>query len=132
MAKKKPVVLRSLKPIVGDQVYEVWVDMLNRLVPHGRTHRLAPLIAGMLQFALLEAGKRSQQDPSLEALADSLFFAVETGDPEEVKEEIGDLVEQLFADAKVKYRRKNSRGQGYSIIDHTMEEFAQWDFMPWE
>jgi hypothetical protein len=39
MAEKK-----NLKTIVGQETYGVWVDMLRRLVPEGRTHRLAPMI----------------------------------------------------------------------------------------
>ena len=41
----------SLKQIVGQKIYTVWVEMLRQLVPDGRTHRLAPLVAGMLQYA---------------------------------------------------------------------------------
>ena len=37
--------------VVGSPTYSVWVDMLERLVPGDRTHRLAPLVAGMLQYA---------------------------------------------------------------------------------
>ena len=48
MADKKTK--NSLKTVVGQETYDVWVDMLRRLVPEGRTHRLAPMIAGMLQY----------------------------------------------------------------------------------
>lgn len=40
---------QSLQEVVGAQTYTSWVDMLRRLAPDGRTHRLAPLVAGMLQ-----------------------------------------------------------------------------------
>ena len=48
MAKKEQ---DSLKEIVGEKVYSVWLDMLRQLVPDGRTHRLAIAIASMLQYA---------------------------------------------------------------------------------
>ncbi len=47
----------SLKDVVGQPTYDVWVDMLRRLVPDGRPHRLAPMIAGMLQYAYLVASE---------------------------------------------------------------------------
>ena len=45
---------QSLKSLVGAKTYKVWVDMVQSLVPHGRTHRLAPLVAGMLHHALAQ------------------------------------------------------------------------------
>ena len=51
---------RSLRDVVGPEVYQTWIDMLHRLVPDGRTHRLAPVVAAMLQYALAVAeGKRA-------------------------------------------------------------------------
>jgi hypothetical protein len=38
-----------VKSVVGTKAYNVWLDMLRCLVPHGRTHRLSVLVAGMLQ-----------------------------------------------------------------------------------
>jgi len=40
---------RSLVTVVGPEVYGSWVSMLRVLVPDGRTHRLAPLVAAMRQ-----------------------------------------------------------------------------------
>ena len=53
---------RSLKTLVGQPTYDVWVDMLRRLVPEGRTHRLAPMIAGMLQYACLIAHEEGSDE----------------------------------------------------------------------
>ncbi len=64
----------SLKEIVGDKVYSVWVDMLRRLVPEGRTHRLAPTIAAMLQYALEVADEKYGSDPQEGSLAYSLHI----------------------------------------------------------
>ena len=41
----------SLKNVVGNETYTVWVDMLKTLVPHGRTHRLSVVVASMLAYA---------------------------------------------------------------------------------
>ena len=49
MARKQK---RSLQAVVGTETYDVWTKMLHDLVPDGRTHRLAPIIAGMLHYAL--------------------------------------------------------------------------------
>ena len=46
---------RSLEEVVGKETYALWVDMLRRLVPDGRTHRLSVVVAGMLQYAYLIA-----------------------------------------------------------------------------
>jgi hypothetical protein len=43
---------RSLEDVVGEKVYNVWVDMLHELVPEGRTHRLSVVVAGMLEYAV--------------------------------------------------------------------------------
>ncbi len=38
----------SLQSVVGETTYEIWLEMLRILVPGARTHRLAPMLAGML------------------------------------------------------------------------------------
>ena len=50
-----------LREIVGDSVYDVWVAMLKKLVPDGRTHRLSVLVASMLAYASNDAW--SSRDP---------------------------------------------------------------------
>lgn len=50
---------RSLDAVVGPDTYSVWVNMLRALVPQGRTHRLAPLVAGMLQYRPKKKSKAS-------------------------------------------------------------------------
>jgi hypothetical protein len=123
----------SLKSLVGQDVYTVWVNMLRQLVPDGRTHRLAPLIAGMLQYAATIAHERAdngtlEQDSVVQALID----ASETDDPEEAQEYLAGLLQQLFRDAHVAYRRSSSRGEEYSIAESAIDEFINWYNMPWE
>ncbi len=123
-AKRK----RSLKAVVGEETYAVWVAMLKTLVPSGRTHRLAPLVAAMLQYAL----EQTDESPEEGSVAEALVSASETGDPSETEDLIGDVVAQLFKDAGVDYRRTNARGQPYSIAEQAYLEFTEWFNMPWE
>ena len=51
---------------------------------------------------------------------------------EHVVEQIGDLVEGLFRDAKVAGKRVIARGDKYSILDSAIQEFASWYAMPWD
>jgi hypothetical protein len=124
--------LISLKQIVGKEIYTTWVEMLRRLVPDGRTHRLAPLIAGMLQYASTLAYEKYGDRPEEGSAAHALLLASEADDPDEVEELLSELLEQLFSDAKVNYQRISSRGDDYSIIESALYEFIHWYDMPWE
>jgi len=64
---------RSLQDVVGQETYSVWVNMLRILVPDGRTHRLAPLVAGMLQYALAVSEEESGEEPDDDSVAQSLL-----------------------------------------------------------
>ncbi len=44
-------VASELREIVGSPMYDAWVAQLAALVPGGRTHRLAVIVAGMLHYA---------------------------------------------------------------------------------
>lgn len=121
----------SLKQIVGQETYSTWVDMLRRLVPEGRTHRLAPLVAGMVQFASAIAYEKFGDDPVEGSVAHVLLLSSEACDPSEA-EELSDLVAQLFDDANVGYKRTSSRGDDYSVVESAVYEFIHWYDMPWE
>lgn len=123
---------RSLQAVVGPETYSVWIQTLRALVPDGRTHRLAPLVAGMLQYALTVAEDNQDADSGESSVATSLIGSTETSDPDEVKELLHDVVARLFKDAGVKYKRTNSRGECYSIADSIYEEYVDWFNMPWE
>jgi hypothetical protein len=122
----------SLQDIVGKETYTVWVEMLRQLVPDGRTHRLAPLVAAMLQYASTLAYEKYGNDPEEGSAAQILLEASEAYDPEEAVELLSELVQELFEAAKVKFRRTSSRGDDYSIIDSAIYEFIHWHDMPWE
>lgn len=123
---------RSLAAIVGPQTYAVWVEMLKALVPHGRTHRLSVVVAGMLQHATGVAYRSTRGKAPRGSVAASFLAASETADPGEIAAELGDVLERLFRDAKVPAERVNARGDPYSIIDSALEEFVAWENMPWE
>lgn len=119
---------RSLKTVVGDETYKVWVAMLKSLVPSGRTHRLSVLIAAMLQYAANVAQENGDEN----SVEYSLAASAEEGDPEEVSALLYDVVKQLFKDAGVVFERTSARGQNYSIADSSFEEYIRWYDMPWE
>lgn len=124
--KKSRINSSSFKPFVGEETYEVWMKMLKVLVPHGRTHRLAVVVAGMIQYASKSVYKK---DPDL---YDQIFNESDFDDYEMSNEQLAPFVETLFKDAKAKSKRVNSRGAAYSIVATALEEYARWDFMPWE
>ncbi|MFO7680042.1 MAG: hypothetical protein R6X34_08325 [Chloroflexota bacterium] len=123
-----PQPTQSLQQVVGALKYTTWVDMLRRLVPDGRTHRLAPLVAGMLQYATLLATDLNEENPVVQRLQE----AAEAYNPEEASSLLLPVIDQLFADAEVSYRRTNARGHGYSIADEIIDEYVHWYDMPWE
>ena len=120
-----------MKEVVGAKIYNVWLDMLKSLVPHGRTHRLSVLVAGMLQYAQEVAYKKAESNSKARKLAESFESAFESSD-EEYLDKIIEIVENLFEDAGVRYKRKNRKGESYSIAEEAAYEFLNWENMPWE
>ncbi len=123
---------RSFSSVVGPQPYSTFVDMLRALVPDGRTHRLAVVVAGMLQHAARIARKRWRGRPPQGSVAASLLRAEEEPDPDFVRDEIGDALKRLFRDSGVLSDRVSARGESYSILDAAIQEFVCWENMPWE
>lgn len=120
-----------LKEVVGDSVYATWLDMLKRLVPQGRTHRVSVILAGMLRYAQEVAYDNMKTDGNAKRLA--LLF--EEAEESYMDDDIKWLLLQassLLKDARVRYKRKNSRGQSYSIAEEAVYEFLHWEDMPWE
>jgi hypothetical protein len=123
---------RSLQEVVGKDTYTVWTEMLKKLVPGGRTHRLAPVVAAMLQYAVMVAEKQRKGEPEANSVGKSLLSATEAYHVEGVESEIGEVVKQLFDDAGVSYERINAQGRHYSILEQALYEFINWYSMPWE
>jgi hypothetical protein len=120
-----------MKEVVGAKIYNVWLDMLKSLVPHGRTHRLSVMVAGMLQYAQEVAYKKAESNSKARKLAESFESAFESSD-EEYLDKIIEIVKNLFEDAGVRYKRKNRKGESYSIAEEAAYEFLNWENMPWE
>ncbi|MGH7414756.1 MAG: hypothetical protein ACREKJ_11210 [Candidatus Rokuibacteriota bacterium] len=89
-------------------------------------------MAGMLCHAADIAVARFGEDAPERSAAASLIQAAEEADPEQVADQIGDLVARLFRDAEVTGSRVNARGEEYSLLDSAIQEFASWYAMPWE
>ena len=123
---------QSLKPLVGVRVYGVWVDMLRRLVPEGRSHRLSPLVGAMLQYAAACALKKFGRRPPVSSVAEALLSASAGDDDVAPSAVLSEAVEQLFLDAKVESLRTNRRGDAYSLVESSVAEFLRWHAMPWE
>lgn len=123
--RKNPKSSALLEQAVGKDIYRMWVSMLKKLVPYGRTHRLAVVVAGMLQYA-------SMQGQRAEPLRDLFVEADEDGEEGSASPQALRLVQGLFKDAGVKWNRKSSRGQSYSVADEAVREYIAWDNYPWE
>lgn len=121
----------SLEKIVGERVYSTWVDMLRRLVPDGRTHRLAPVIAAMLHYALRISHENYGDNPQEGTVAHALYYS-DGASYVEGKGVLLPVVERLLKDSKVEYKRTSSRGERYSIAEEAVREYLNWYNMPWE
>jgi hypothetical protein len=55
----------------------------------------------------------------------------ESPDGKDVKRVV-EIAESLFTDARVGYKRRNRRGEVYSIAKEATYDFLSWDSMPWE
>ena len=121
----------SLRSVVGDATYDVWLDMLKVLVPGGRTHRLAPIVAGMLRYTCERSSAGSRRRPPQGSLAEALI-ALDEGDDDAATDLVKIAVGQLFRDAGVRPIRHSRQGQQYSVVDAAIHEFQQWGSMPWE
>jgi hypothetical protein len=122
---------KMIKDAVGSKIYTVWVEMLKRLVPHGRTHRLSVVVAGMLWVAHNIALEKKRPDAKAKELL-AIFESAYENDEENGVEPLLKVTEDLFRDAEVRFNRANSKGQGYSIAEETVHQFLNWEAMPWE
>lgn len=124
--------MNTLQSVVGSATYEVWTSMLQHLIPRGRTHRLAPIIAGMLQYATIIAYQKDKEEEDSESIASNLQMAEELNDFEEIKRVLAEPLQQLFDDSNARHERTDYRGNHYSIIDSAIHEYINWYDMPWE
>jgi len=120
-----------IRDVVGSKNYNVWLEMLRRLVPYGRTHRLSVVVASMLQVAYEIAREKEESNAKARQLS-SIFESVYEQDDEKGIRPLLKITEQVFKDAKVGFKRLNRRGSGYSIAEEAVHQFLNWNAMPWE
>ena len=60
-----------------------------------------------------------------------LINANEMG-PDEIKDELHDVVKRLFKDTGVTFDRVSKRGEQYSVAEEAYEEFVHWFDYPWD
>jgi len=107
------------------------MEMLKRLVPYGRTHRLSIVVASMLQVAYEIAQEKEESNVKARQLS-SIFESAGEQDDENGIKPLLKITEQVFKDARVGFKRVNRKGQGYSIAEEAVYQFLNWDAMPWE
>ena len=117
----------ELRDMVGVPMYDAWVAQLAALVPGGRTHRLAVIVAGMLTYA---AGKVESDDDR--PFAQALEATNESADPDDFPDEVRTALEQLFRDVGVSSQRSSKKGESYSIITEALMEYANWESYAWD
>jgi hypothetical protein len=66
--------LRNFGTVVGADTYAVWVRMISELVPNGRTHRLAVMLAGMLRYAAAIAAANQDEKGNERSDQDRVFW----------------------------------------------------------
>jgi len=120
-----------IKGVGGSKNYSVWLEMLRRLVPRGRTHRLSVVVAGMLQVAFEITQEKEESNAKARQLS-SIFENAHENDEENGIGPLLKITEQVFRDAGVGFKRVNRKGQGYSIAEEAVYQFLNWDAMPWE
>lgn len=130
---RRPSSKGALAAIVGADVYRVWIEMLNRLGREGRSHRLFVVVAAMLQHAACQAraDQRARRKRGV-AIDEDLLDALAEAEPGGAKDLLAAAIIRLFRDAKVPYVRTNRRGDEYSLVEGSIDEYARWFNMPWE
>src|SRR3989304_1375386 len=120
-----------IRDVVGSKNYSVWLELLRRIVPDGRTHRLSVVVAGILQVAYELAQEKEESNAKARQLF-SIFECACEHDEENGIEPLLKITEQIFKDAGVGFKRVNRKGEGYSIAEEAVYQFLNWDAMPWE
>lgn len=138
MVTRTKIPPEDLRSLVGEPVFNAWLETLRQIVPEGRTHRLAVILAGMLAHAAAVA-RRLPRSRRRGPLVDMLIDPSEVCDTadaytpyEGLFHPLEDLVVGLFLEAGVEHRRVNSRGYEYSIVPSAVYEFLHWFDMPWD
>jgi len=120
-----------IEAVVGKRIYGTWIDMLKKLAPHGRTHRISVVVAAMLQYAHQLAYEKEESNSNARKLSELFELAYDNYVEGDITD-ILSITEDLLKDARVKYKRVNSRGNSYSIAEEAVYQYLHWEDMPWE
>jgi hypothetical protein len=85
----------------------------------------------MLHYATAIAENFDEDELEEGSVASSLINADEM-DPDQIKEELHDVVKKLFRDADVAFDRVSKRGDPYSVADEAYNEYFSWYDYPWD
>ncbi len=124
--------IKEFKDIIGTQSYSTLLQVLKRIGPDARTHRISVVIAAMLRFALSKLPDDCDEGTlghALITLDEEPHLAAE--DSEEC-ELVSDLIDKLCREAGMRNRRESARGESYSIVENVIAEYTAWYNMPWE
>ncbi|HTF86919.1 MAG TPA: hypothetical protein VK843_00805 [Planctomycetota bacterium] len=91
------------------------------------------VVAAMLQHAVCQAQADQRAHRTRGAVVDEdLLDALAAAEPGGDNDLLAAAIIRLFRDAKVPYVRTNRRGDEYSLVEGSIDEFARWFNMPWE
>jgi hypothetical protein len=122
----------EFKEIVGDQHFSSFLTLLKEIGPDARTHRISVVIASILRFAVNQLPPECEDGSIAQALLvldEEPYLAHEQSDEHEM---VFDLVDGLCSEANMMNERESTRGEGYSIAENVILEYATWYNRPRE
>ena len=122
----------EFKEIIGDQHFSSFLALLKEIGPDARTHRISVVIASVLRFAVNQLPPECEDGSIAQALLvldEEPNLAHEQSDEYEM---VFDLVDGLCSEANMMNERESTRGEGYSIAENVILEYAAWYNRPWE
>ena len=122
----------EFKEIVGEQHFSSFIALLKEIGPDARTHRISVVIASILRYAVNKLPAECEDGSVAQALLkldEEPYLAHEQSDEHEM---VFDLVDGLCSEANLMNERESARGEGYSIAENVILEYAAWYNMPWE
>lgn len=124
--------VEEFKEIVGDQHFSSFLTLLKEIGPDARTHRISVVIASILRFAVNQLPPECEDGSIAQALLvldEEPNLAHAQSDEHEM---VFDLVDGLCSEANMMNERESTRGEGYSIAENVILEYAAWYSRPWK
>lgn len=86
-----------------------------------------------IERSVTRAAAASKRRRGRDAVADKdLLIALQEPEPGGGNDELAEAIVRLFDDAGIPHSRTNRRGDEYSLVDASIDEFVRWFDMPWE